>query len=328
MQTNSSPKEDDMVGRIDFRKIETPAQFQVLCERLLSRMFPDFHGVNQAGGDAGIDGFCIWGEQFFQFTHPQSNVPLRKVREDLEKAKQFVGLKKWYFLCSQSLSKATWTYIEAERVQCPFQIIIWDAAVLRELLSKQPDIVDEFLTDYAKKAHEGTEAIRGDLKSLKKIVTRAKRRPPRSGDAPEGLEIDENQRQDIHDLIMDIAEYQAKRRHLKNLGPVIGHEWKLFKDKYDLSSYDRLPKAKFAEAIGHLKTKWGAQRNNEPRYMTSQRERNGIHAIAKSLGWDDAKRHEFYRTVTGKNSLNEMSRKEIHKVFAALRQLQADSDAA
>ena len=62
--------------------------------------------------------------------------------------------------------------------------------------------------------------------------------------------------------------------------------------------------------------------------MTSQRERNGIHAIAKFLGWDEAKRHEIYRAVTGKNSLNEMSRQEIHKVFEALRQLQADSDAA
>ena len=48
-----------MAGRIDFRKIETPTEFQQICERLLARMFPTFHPVNQAGGDAGVDGLTL-----------------------------------------------------------------------------------------------------------------------------------------------------------------------------------------------------------------------------------------------------------------------------
>ena len=311
-----------MAGRIDFRKIETPTEFQQLCERLLARMFPDFHPVNQAGGDAGLDGFATWGEQYFQFTHTQGNVPVKKVRADLEKVTQFSGLKKWYFLCSRPLSINTWRFIEAQKAAHPFQIFIWDGAVLAEMLSKQPDLVDEFFPEYAKKAHEGTQAIREDLDHLKKIVTRAKKRPPRHGDAPEGLEIDEHEKQDIYDLVMEIAEYEAKRRHQKNPGPYIRHEWTLFNSRYSLSSYDRLPKAKFQEAIAHLKVKRVAQRNDEPKYMTIERERKGIHAIANALGWTDEQRHKFYYDLTGKDSLTKMSRHEIHKVFEALRHLQ------
>jgi hypothetical protein len=311
-----------MAGRIDFRKIETPTEFQQLCERLLARTFPEFHPVNQAGGDAGVDGFATWGGQYFQFTHTQGNIPIKKLRTDLEKVKQFQGLKKWYFLCSRPLSINTWRYIEAQKTECAFEILIWDGAVLADKLGNHPDLVDEFFPEYAKKAYEGTNAIRDDINRLKKVVTRAKKKPPRPGDAPEGLEIDENERQDIHDLVVQLGEYEAKRRHRKDPGPYIRDEWRQFNSKYKLSAYDHLPKANFEGVIGDLKRKFFAMRNNEPKYMTIERERNGIYGIAASLRWSEEQRRRFYFDLTGKDRLGKMSRHEIHKVFEAMRRLQ------
>ncbi|MGH9430528.1 MAG: restriction endonuclease [Terriglobia bacterium] len=313
-----------MAGRIDFRKVETPTEFQQICERLLARMFPEFHPVNQAGGDAGVDGFASWGDQFFQFTHTQANIPIRKVREDLEKVRQVQGLKKWYFLCSQALSIGTWRYIEAQKAVCPFEIVIWDGAVLKELLSQHPDMVDEFFPEYAKKAYVGTETIREDISRLKKVVTRARKKPPKPGDSSEGLEIDENEKQDIRDLIMQLSEEEAQRRHLprKDSARFIRGEWGEFNRHFELSAYDRLAKARFEESINYLRQKLFAKRNNEPRYLTVGRERNGIHAIANSLGWTEEQRHAFYRKHTNKDSLTQMSRQEIHKVFQELRHIQ------
>jgi len=311
-----------MAGRIDFRKIETPTEFQQLCERLLARRFPEFHPVNQAGGDAGVDAFARWGDQCFQFTHTRANVPIRKVRADFEKVRQFEGLKKWYFLCSQALSINTWRYIEAQKADCHFEIVIWDGAVLKELVSQHPDLVDEFFPEYAKKAYEGTQTIREDIKGLKTAVTRARKKPPKPGDAPEGFEIDESEKQDIHDLIMQMAEEEARRRHKKDAGPYIRGEWTLFNRHYDLSSYDHLPKAKFEDAIAFLKRTLFSKRNNEPKYLTIERYRKGIYGIANSLGWTEERRRNLYYDITGKRRLGQMSRQEIHKVYEAMRRLQ------
>lgn len=313
-----------MAGRIDFRRLETPTEFQQICERLLARLFPDFHAVNQAGGDAGVDAFATWGELYFQFTHTHGNVALRKLRADLEKIRQFKGLKKWYFLCSKPLSIATWRYIGAQKAVCPFEIVIWDSAVLEQLLSEHPDIVDEFFPEYAKKAYEGTQNIRNDISRLGKAMTRARKKPPKPGDASEGLEIDENEKQDIRDLIMHLSEEEAQRRRRPSKDSVmfIPGEWGEFNRHFELSSYDRLPKVKFEEAITYLKQKLFAKRNNEPKYLAIKRQRNGIHAIANSLGWTDEQRHAFYRELTTKGSLKQMSRQEIHKVYRAMRRIQ------
>jgi len=312
-----------VAGRIDFRRIETPTEFQLLCERLLARMFPEFHPVNQAGGDAGADGFATWGEEYFQFTHPKGNVALQKFRADLEKAKRFQGLKKWHFLCSQSLSIKTWQFLEAQRALCPFDIRIWDGARLKEELSRHPDLVDEFFPEFAKKAYEGTQDIRKDLGGLKSTLTRVRKKPPRQGDAPEGLAIDENEKQDIKDLIVQSAEEEARRRkHGRDSGPYLGGEWGEFNRRFQLSSYDRLPRVKFEEAISYLKQKLFAKRNNEPKYLTIERERKGIYGIAASLGWSEEQRRRFYFDLTAKDRLNAMTRQEIHKVFEAMRRLQ------
>lgn len=312
-----------MAGQIEFRKIETPAMCQEICERLLARMFPDFHPVNQAGGDRGIDGFASWGDVHFQFTHPRGNVALRKFREDLEKAKQFRGLRKWYFLCSVSLSADTWAYLESQRLVCPFDIVVWEGAKLKEHLSRYPELVDEFFTHFAKKAYEGTVSVEGKLDRMQKNIIRVRTKPPRAGDAPEGQEIDAEQRQDIHDLIIPMAEEEAHRRHRKQeLGVFISKEWAEFNKHFGLSAYDRLPKGKFGEAVAYLREKLHTRRNNEPKYMASERERKGIYGMAKAFGWTDEQRRDFYRGQTGKDHLADMSRKETHIVFQAMRRLQ------
>ena len=311
-----------MAGRIDFRRIETPTEFQQLCERLLARMFPQFHPVSQAGGDAGVDAFAMSGDQYFQFTHTHGNVPIRKVRTDLEKVRQFQGLKKWYFLCSQALSINTWRYIEAQKAACSFEIVIWDGAVLKELLSQHPDLVDEFFPEYAMKAYEGTQNIRKDISGLKEAITRVRKKPPKPGDAPDGLEMDANEKQDIYDLVMQLAEEEARRRHRKDPGPYIAGEWRQFNKRYDLSSYDRLPKDKFEDAIGRLRQILFARRNNEPKYLTVERFRKGIYGIANALRWSEEQRRGFYYNLTGKDHLGQMSRQEIQKVYQAMRRLQ------
>jgi hypothetical protein len=121
----------------------------------------------------------------------------------------------------------TWRFIEQQRETCPFDIVIWDGARLKEELSKHVDLVDEFFPEYAKKAYEGTQNIREDIGRLRKAVARARKRAPKQGDAPDGSEIDEDQRQDIRDLIMQLSEEEAHRRHLPRAGSArfIPAEW-------------------------------------------------------------------------------------------------------
>jgi len=305
-----------MPGRINLRKLESPQQFQRLCERLLARLYPDFHPVSQAGGDEGVDGFLAWGSEFFQFTHTEGNVPLRKVRADLEKAKEFRGVNKWHFLCSRSLSAQTWRFIETERTSCSFAIEIWDGTRIEEELSKQQDLVDEFFPEYAKKAYEGTEKIQRILKR--------KRLRARDGDAPEGLEINEDEKEDIQKLINQLAEEEAVRRGRK---ANYQREWAELNSKFDVSSYHRLPKNRFGQAIEYLRGKLFKRRAGEPRYFQVQRAVRGIHGIAKALAWTEQQRRQFYSEQTGKDHLKDMNTKEKLTVYEAMKLLQKRIDA-
>ncbi len=316
-----------MAGRIDFRKLESPSVFQDLCERLLSRIYPEFHPVNQAGGDQGVDGFVVWGSEFFQFTHTEGNVPLRKVRADLEKVRSFQGLKTWHFLCSRPLSSATWRLIEAERPACPFDIVIWDGARLKDVISKHQDLVDEFFPEFAKKAFEGTETIQTQIakvgKELKRAVQARRRGRPRTGDAAEGLEINEDERGEIRKWINDLAEDEAKRTKRK---PNYQREWNEFKNEFDVSHYHRLPKEKFGNAIKYLQGKFYARRNDAPLYAKVHQAVRGIYGIAKALGWSEEQRRMFYREQTGKDHLEKMTRKEKIKVYQAMKSSQKEAD--
>jgi hypothetical protein len=311
-----------MAGRIDFRKL-TPEEFQDLCERLLSRLYPEFHPVNQAGGDQGIDGFVRWGSELFQFTHTERNVPLRKVRADLDKVRAVGGLKKWHFLCSRSLSAQTWGFIEGQRAACPFEIAIWDGSRLKEEVSRQPDLVDEFFPEFAKKAYEGTEKIQTQIvdvgKKIKDAIRARRRARPRQGDAAEGLEINEDERNDILKWINELAEDKIGMRGRK---PNYPREWNEFKNEFDVSHYHSLPREKFGEAIKYLREKFYARRNEAPLYAKVHQAVRGIYGIAKSLGWTDDQRRRFYLQQTGKDHLEKMTRKEKVKVYQAMKSLQ------
>ena len=312
---------------LTFAGWKPPREFQELCERLLSRLYPDFHPVNQAGGDQGIDGFSLWGSEFFQFTHTEGNVPLRKVRADLDKIRGFQGLRKWHFLCSRPLSAQTWRFIESQRAGCPFEIVIWDGARLKEEVSKQVDLVDEFFPEYAKKAYEGTEKIQTQIadvgEKLKKVIRDRNKGRPRPGDAAEGLEINDDERKDIQHWINELAEDEAVRTRRK---PNYQREWNEFKNRFDVSHYHRLPREKFGEAITYLREKFYARRNEEPLYRRVEQAVRGIYGIAKALGLSEDQRRTFYIRQTGKDHLSKMTRKEKIKVYEALKSLQKRLD--
>jgi hypothetical protein len=316
-----------MAERINFRRLETPKEFQELCERLLSRLYPGFHPVNQAGGDQGIDGFSLWGSELFQFTHTEGNVPLRKVRADLDKVRGFQGLKKWQFLCSRSLSAETWRFIESQRAICPFEIVIWDGARLKEEISKQGELVDEFFPEYAKKAYEGTEKIQTQIadvgEKLKKVIRDRKQGRPRPGDTEEGHAINDDERKDIQHWINELAADEAGRTKRK---PNYQREWNEFNNRFDVSHYHRLPREKFGEAITYLREKFYARRNEEPLYRRVEQAVRGIYGISKALGLSEDQRRAFYIQQTGKDHLSRMTRKEKVKVYEALKSLQKRID--
>jgi hypothetical protein len=316
-----------MAGRIDFRKLETPKEFQDLCERLLSRLYPEFHPVNQAGGDQGIDGFSIWGSEFFQFTHTEGNVPLRKIRADLDKVRGYQGLRKWHLLCSRSLSAQTWRFIEAQRAACGFEIMIWDGSRLKEEVSRLPDLVDEFFPEFAKKAYEGTEKIQTQIadvgEKLKMAIRGRSKLHTRQGDATEGFEINEDEKKDILKWINELAENEPTRRRRK---PNYQREWNEFNSHFDVSHYHRLPKEKFGLAIKYLRDKFYNRRNDEPLNVHAIRAVRGIYGITKSLGWTEDQRRAFYFEHTRKDHLDKMTRKEKIKVYEVLKSLQKRMD--
>jgi len=317
-----------MAGRIDFRKVETPTEFQQICERLLARRFSDFHPVSQAGGDGGIDGFATWGDQFFQFTHTQRNVPLQKVRSDLEKVRQFQGVKRWYFICSQSLSIATWRFVEAQRAVCPFEIVVWDGAVLKELISKHADLVDEFFPEYAKKAYEGTRTIRKDLTRLGNVLTRVREKPPKAGDAMPGGEVSAEEAVELRQMMAKTAEEQAARKKRKPTGRDYGGQFGEFNSHYDLSAYDRLPREKFADARRYIEKKLYAGRNAETRTLQRSRFIKGTKAIQRKLAIPDSQYRQILLGLTGKDSLAAMDNSELSRVFKHFQGLQGQAEAA
>lgn len=317
-----------MAERIDFRKIETPTEFQQICERLLARIFPDFHPVNQAGGDGGIDGFARFGHELFQFTHTQRNVPLNKVRSDFEKVRTVEGVEKWYFICSQSLSIATWRFVEAQRAVCPFQVVVWDGAVLKELISKHEDIVDEFFPEYAKKAYEGTNMIRQDINHLGNALTRLKRKRPRPGDAAPGGEISADEAAELRGLMVKAAEELAARKNRKPSARHYGSQFGEFNSHYELSAYDLLPSEKFADARRYLEKKLYAGRNAETRALRRIRFIRGTKVIQKKLSIPDSRYRRILLRLTGKDSLATMDNDELKKVFGHFQELQDDADAA
>lgn len=316
-----------MAGRIDFRKLEGPLAFQDLCERLLSEVYPDFHPVNQAGGDQGIDGFAVSGSELFQFTHTEGNVPLRKVRADLQKVRDLKGIKKWHFLCSRALSISTSQFIETQRSICDFEIVIWDGARLKAEISKHQKLVDEFFPEFAKKAFEGTEKIQEQISrvghELKGAIRDRHKVQPRPGDAGEGLEINKDERQDILKWINDLADDEGKRTRRK---PNYQREWNEFKNQFDVSHYHRLPQSKFGDAIKYLREKFYARRNDAPLYAKVYQATRGIYGIARSLGWSEEQRRAFYIQQTGNDHLERMTRKEKLKVYQAMKSFQRRID--
>jgi hypothetical protein len=184
-------------------------------------------------------------------------------------------------------------------------------------------LVDEFFPEFAKKAYEGTEKIQTQIvdvgKKIKDAIRGRRRARPRPADAAEGLEINEDERNDILKWINDLAEDEATRTRRK---PNYQREWNELKNRFDVSHYHRLPKEKFAEVIEYLREKFYARRNEAPLYAKVHQAVRGIYGIAKSLGWTEDQRRQFYLQQTGKDHLDKMTRKEKVKVYQAMKSLQ------
>ena len=159
-----------MTEEINFRLLD-PARFHQLCEMYLHAKYPEFQPVDGRGGDAGIDGFIRWKEKIFQFHHPISGgLRLRKLKHYLEQARMHNGVRQWTFLCSVSLTRKAWEYIETQRTVVSFEISILAGSSLAEDILKYPHVREEFFP------RETLHAVNETLSNTTEIRTKIDRR--------------------------------------------------------------------------------------------------------------------------------------------------------
>ncbi len=200
--------------------------------------------------------------------------------------------------------------------------------MIEELFTQHPDLLMKLIRETEEEVRQNSWTFPEDINRIKAPVTRPRKKPPKPGDAPAGLEIDANQKQEIRDLIVQLGKEEAWRRDREDPGYLIRAEWRQFTRRFNLSTHDLLPKTQFEHAIKQLSGMLLARRNAEAKLGKIERERKGIREIELSLGWNLEERRSFYCCVTGKRRLGQMSPQEIHTVYLAMVRRQDTGKAA
>ena len=150
---------------------------------------------------------------------------------------------------------------------------------------------------------------------------------PKLGDAIQGEEISAEDAAVLREAMNKNAESEAAHKRRKAKGADYSREFGEFKAHFKLSSYDRLPKEKFAEARRYLEVKKfarrGGERGEEERYRCIK----GVKVIAKKLGLSDSEYRRVLLDLTDRHSMAIMDNEDLRKVFKHFQALQGRASA-
>lgn len=295
---------------INLLRLEYPQRFEEFCKDLLAAEIPGFESFS--GTDRGIDGYHPGSETIFQFYFPERTPEKRKVKEDLEKAvKGPWPCRRWVLLLPKDPPLKLKQWLEDQQEHYHFEILVWGRTQLLRILRANPSVKESYFPS----------EVRQTLRRL----ARGKR--PRPGDAAPGMEISEDQKQELRQWIEALAEQEAKRRRRKPKERDYKREYGEFNSKHEISEFSKLPAVKFGFAIEDLQKKFYARRGGEPKRVTSQRRRDGIHAIKNKLRMTNAEYKEHLLRLTGKDSTRQMGSEELESVFRNFRRMQQEAEA-
>jgi hypothetical protein len=300
-----SPQASGDVGMVNLLKLENGERFEIFCKALLTEHCTRFQAFSAP--DSGVDGYDEDTETVFQFYFPERAPLKNKILRDIQKilSSQFRP-KAWILVIPKDPSPAQKSWVETGLKDSFICGEIWGATKIDQMLRAYPRVREEFFP---------TE-IRKELRRL------AKGEKPRPGDA-DGLQvISGDESEELRQLIIGLAEESAARKRRKPQPADYSREYSEFKSHFELSSYDRLNKAKMGTARRYLQQKLLARRNGETARQTRQRYLDGIHAIANKLHLSKPEYRSELNTITGCASLNDMDMDQLALVFKEFRKRQ------
>lgn len=182
--------------------IEDPNRFDSLCKALLDMEYaPTFVVVDDAGGDAGLDGFAPDEKMLFAAYCPRSRTQgpaiVRKARKDLEKACRLrdesgYEADTWVFVTPRNLREPVLRKIREAGEQAGFKVLCWGRTRLTALWLKHTTLHPLFpelsVVDNSKKLDAVLDLLREHLRE-ESIRDAASRTTPDSVTAtrrPEG----------------------------------------------------------------------------------------------------------------------------------------------
>lgn len=286
-------------------------RFEELCQALLAAEYSRFQAYSAP--DWGMDGYDPETGTVYQAYFPEREPRRNKIRADLLKVKEHRNkCSRWVLMLPKNPTPGLLTWIkEEEQPLCPFPIDVWGSIRICALLGKHKAVRAQFFPTEVEEV-------------IKRI---AKGKKPAVGDAGPGQEVSPEQAAELREMIETLAEDAARRKKRKSVPRDFQAEYGEFNAYFKLSSYERLPREKLAEARKYLDAKLYARRGREPVRLRRNRMVAGIKAIEKALGMGDTRYRQVLFDLTGKHSTTEMEAEELERVFAHFRQLQGEEEA-
>lgn len=286
--------------------------FEEMCQALLSEECPRFQAFSAP--DLGMDGYDSDSETVFQCYFPEREPRKDKVLADLEKASRHsYSCKRWVLLIPKNPSAPFARWLEERRQgSLPFAIEVWGLTEINRLLRKHPGVRSQYFPT--------------DTETLVRKITKGEL--PRAGDATPGKEISAEEAAELYKIVGDAAREEAERRKRKPQEWDYKQLFHQFNKKFNLSSYDRLPKSKFAEGRRYLDQTLYGRRKGDTRRQERFRCIKGVKAIQKILRIPDVRYRETLAKLTGKDSMATMDNEQLRKVFKHFQGLQGQAEAA
>jgi hypothetical protein len=297
--------------RMNLLALESEKRFEEFCQALLKEECPRFQAFSAP--DMGMDGYDSDSETIFQAYFPEQAPRRDKICNDLEKAKgNSWACRRWVLLLPKNPTPhfLQWFYRDQQSF-FPFKLEVWGKTEILALLQKHPAV---------KEAYFPSE-LRQELQRL------AKGKRPSAGDVNPGQELSPEQAAALRQQITDLVEEEATRKRRKPRPVDFGREYGEFNAHFHLSSYDKLPSAKFLEARRYLEKNHYGRRRSDRQEMERHRYISGIKAIQNKLKMGDKQYRNILVEITGKSSTTEMGIDELAQVFKRFKNLQGLAEA-
>lgn len=286
--------------------LESGSRFEEFCQILLKEDMPSL--VSLSPPDLGMDAYDPESRTIFQAYFPERSPRKDKIADDLRKASAQASVcNRWVLLLPKNPTAGLCQWLRKQQPNYPFSLVVWGRTEILTLLQKHRRVRETYFpTELRKELHR---------------LVKGKR--PKPGDAGPGQELNEEEREELREWIIELVEAAAKRKRRGAMPADYGREYGELNAHFDLSSFDRLPAPRFAEAREYLERKHYARRAGETQRDKRNRLVSGIKAIQKDLRIGDESYRALLTRLTGKTSTTQMSAKELLLVYKHFQHQQA-----